>query len=131
MMHNQPKTPQSLLIVDDDGNLQKLLSVTLGYGRYRQYFASTGEEAIRLAREIRPSVIILDIMMPGNLNGLDVCRTLKADPELRDTYIVLLTALGQKGDREAGMAANADAYVVKPFSPIELIELIEMRPSRK
>lgn len=117
-----------LLIVDDEGNLRKLLSVTLGYGRYKQYFATNGMEALKLAEEIQPEVIVLDIMMPGEINGLEVCRRIKANDALKHCYIVLLTALGQKSDREAGLAAHADAYVVKPFSPIELIELIESRP---
>ena len=127
-MNDETNHSETLLIVDDEGNLRKLLAVTLGYGRYKQYFAANGSEAMKIAREVRPNVIILDIMMPGSLNGLDVCRTLKNDPEFKDTYIVLLTALGQQSDREAGLAAKADAYVVKPFSPIELIELIETRP---
>jgi two-component system phosphate regulon response regulator PhoB len=127
-MNDETNHSETLLIVDDEGNLRKLLAVTLGYGRYKQYFAVNGSEAMKIAREVRPNVIILDIMMPGSLNGLDVCRTLKNDPEFKDTYIVLLTALGQQSDREAGLAAKADAYVVKPFSPIELIELIETRP---
>lgn len=123
------KPTEKLLIVDDEGNLRKLLAVTLGYGRYKQYFASNGSEAMKMVREIQPDVIILDIMMPGELNGLEVCRLIKGDAELKHAYIVLLTALGQKSDREAGIAAKADAYVVKPFSPIELIELVETRPS--
>lgn len=127
-MNDETNHSEALLIVDDEGNLRKLLAVTLGYGRYKQYFATNGSEAMQIAREVKPSVIILDIMMPGALNGLDVCRSLKSDPEFKDTYIVLLTALGKQSDREAGLAAKADAYVVKPFSPIELIELIETRP---
>lgn len=126
--HDELKHAETLLIVDDEGNLRKLLAVTLGYGRYKQYFASNGSEAMKLVREVKPDVIILDIMMPGELNGLDVCRLIKGDAESKHAYIVLLTALGQKSDREAGIAAKADAYVVKPFSPIELIELIETRP---
>lgn len=127
-MKDEMNHSEALLIVDDEGNLRKLLAVTLGYGRYKQYFATNGTEALRIAREIKPNVIILDVMMPGELNGLDVCRTIKSDPELNGAYIVLLTALGQQTNREAGLAAKADAYMVKPFSPIELIELIETRP---
>lgn len=127
-MSEATRQAEKLLIVDDESNLRKLLAVTLGYGRYKQYFATNGTEAMALVEEVRPDVVILDIMMPGTLNGLDVCRKIKSDPALQATYVVLLTALGQKSDREAGLAAQADAYVVKPFSPIELIELIESRP---
>lgn len=129
-MNTSTSTHENLLIVDDEGNLRKLLSVTLGYGMYKQYFASNGSEALQLAQETKPQVILLDIMMPGGMDGLEVCRRIRQDPELKDCYVVMLTALGQQSDREAGLAAGADAYVVKPFSPIALIELIETRPGR-
>lgn len=122
------KNPKKLLIVDDEGGLRKLLLVTLGYGRYKLYFAVNGAEALELAEEHEPEVIILDIRMPGDIDGLEVCRRIKEHPKLKDTYIVLLTGLAKDMDREAGMAAHADAYVVKPFSPEELIQLIETRP---
>lgn len=118
---------QKILIVDDEGNLRKLLMVTLGYSQFRLFQATNGEEALSLAQQLKPDVILLDIMMPGGIDGLEVCRRVKQDPELGHAYIVLLTALGQKSDREAGMAAGADAYMVKPFSSIELIQLIERR----
>lgn len=122
------KEAEKILIVDDEGNLRKLLFVTLGYGRYKLYQASNGTEALEVARKVKPDVIILDIMMPGAVNGLDACRQIKQDPDLKHAYVVILTALGQKTDREAAASVQADAYMVKPFSPIELIELIETRP---
>jgi CheY-like chemotaxis protein len=127
MLHD--KNHRKILIVDDDGSLRKLLLVTLGYGRYKLYFAVNGAEALKLAEEHEPEVIVLDIRMPGDINGLEVCRRIKEHPKLKDTYIVLLTALAKEADREAGMAAHADAYVVKPFSPVEFIELIETKPN--
>lgn len=120
---------KKLLIVDDEGNLRKLLLVTLGYGRYKLYFAVNGAEALALAEEHEPEVIVLDIRMPGDIDGLEVCRRIKESPKLKNTYIVLLTGLAKDTDREAGMAAHANAYMVKPFSPEKLIELIETRPN--
>jgi DNA-binding response OmpR family regulator len=87
--------------------------------------ASTGEEALKIARETIPDIILLDIMMPGKLDGYDVCRSLKKDTNTKDIYIVMLTAKGQKADIERGKAACADDYFVKPFSPMELINKID------
>ncbi len=117
---------EKILIAEDESNLRKLLVATLG-ASFQLFQASSGEEAFLLAQRHKPDVILLDIMMPGTVNGLDVCRKIKQDPALCTNYIILLTALGQKADRECGAKANADAYVVKPFSPLALIELIENR----
>lgn len=126
-VNNKKKEPQRILIVDDEGNLRRLLLVTLGYGRYKLYQATNGIEALDVAKEVRPDVIILDIMMPGEINGLEVCRQIKRDPDLKNAYVVILTALALEADREAAAAVLADAYIVKPFFPSELIELIEAR----
>lgn len=67
--------------------------------------------------------------MPGDIDGLEVCRRIKEHPKLKNTYIVLLTGLAKDMDREAGIAAHADVYMTKPFSPEKLIELIETRPN--
>ncbi len=73
----------------------------------------------------RPDIVLLDVMMPGELDGLQLCRQLRSDPVMRHIKVVLLTARGQERDREAGRQAGADEYLVKPFSPLELIETIE------
>ena len=69
--------------------------------------------------------MLLDVMMPGSMDGLQVCAKIKSDPALRDIRIIMLTARGQKTDIEAGMAAGADAYLIKPFSPLELMDRVE------
>jgi DNA-binding response OmpR family regulator len=114
-----------ILIVDDERNLRKLLQATLGYKGYKLYEASNGFEAIRLAVEHKPDVILLDIMMPGGIDGIEVCKRIKSTPMLSNAYIILLTALGQKRDRKVGLEAHADVYMAKPFSPIQLISVIE------
>lgn len=125
------KSHKKLLIVDDEGNIRKLLLVTLGYGRYKLYFAANGAEALALAKEHEPEVVVMDIRMPGDIDGLEVCKRIKEHPKLKNTYIVLLTGLTKDADREAGIAAHADVYMTKPFSPEKLIELIETRPNRQ
>lgn len=114
-----------LLIVDDDRTLRRLLTATFGSGKYRLHEADNGADALRLAVELRPAVVLLDVMLYGDLDGLEVCRRIKANAALEDTRVILLTALGQQRDRELGESAGADAYVVKPFSPKRLIELVD------
>lgn len=114
-----------LLIVDDDRNLRKLLAATFNYGKYEIDEASNGVDAVRLAMQLQPDVVLLDVMLPGEFDGLEVCRKIKAQPSLKKVHVILLTALGQKKDREQGASAGADAYIVKPFSPMQLIELVD------
>lgn len=118
---------QKLLIVDDQDDLRKMLRIALGYGKYQLLDAADGASALALARAEKPDVILLDVMMPGELDGFDVCRAIKSDPDLAHAFIVMLTARGQASDYAAGDEAGADAYMVKPFSPTKLIEVIEMR----
>jgi CheY-like chemotaxis protein len=118
---------EKLLIADDVGELRKLLRLTLGYGIYQIFEARNGVEALALARELKPDVIVLDVMMPGELDGFQVCAAIKGGPQLRSIFVVILTARDQPADREEGARVGADAYVVKPFSPGKLIEIIESR----
>ena len=77
-----------------------------------------------MASAVGPDLVLLDVMMPGELDGLQVCQRIKSDPRLAHIKVVLLTARGQARDREAGQQ-SADDYLVKPFSPLQLIETIE------
>lgn len=120
---------EKLLIVDDIGELRKLLRFTLGYGIYRIYEADNGEEALRLVHSVVPDVVVLDVMLPGGLDGLQICEAIKSDPKFKSIFVVLLSARGQKADIEKGQQAGTDAYIVKPFSPAHLIEVIESRRS--
>jgi CheY-like chemotaxis protein len=78
-----------------------------------------------MASAVRPDLMLLDVMMPGELDGLQVCHRVKNDPELQHVKVVLLTARGQVRDCDAGSRAGADEYLVKPFSPLQLIDTIE------
>ena len=116
-----------LLIVDDIGQLRKLVRYTVGYGLYEVHEAANGAEGIEKARSLVPDVMILDVMMP-DMSGFQVCAAVKQDPRLKSVFVVLLSARDQPADIEEGKRAGADAYVVKPFDPQKLLEIIESRP---
>ena len=116
---------QRVLIVEDQADIRKLIRMTLEFENFEIHEAADGAFGLNMVRAVRPDLVLLDVMMPGELDGLQVCQRIKADPELRHVKVVLLTARGQVRDREAGTAAGADEYLVKPFSPLQLIETIE------
>jgi two-component system alkaline phosphatase synthesis response regulator PhoP len=105
-----------VLVVDDDVKTVELVKLYLNRDGYRVLTAYNGKDALQLAREGHPDLIVLDIMLPG-MNGLDVCRTLRQES---DVPIIMLTALTTDNDRLAGLNLGADDYVTKPFSPREL-----------
>jgi len=114
-----------VLIVEDQTDIRKLIRMTLEFENYEIHEATNGVSGLNMAREVRPDLVLLDIMMPGEIDGIEVCTLIKADPELASVKVVLLTARGQVRDLEAGQKAGADEYLVKPFSPLELIRTIE------
>jgi DNA-binding response OmpR family regulator len=114
-----------ILIVEDQPDICKLIRMTLEFGDFEIHEAHDGEAGLNMARAIKPHVMLLDVMMPGLLDGYQVCTRIKQDAELRQIQVVMLTARGQATDLAAGEAAGADAYLVKPFSPLELIERVE------
>ena len=114
-----------LLIVEDQADLRKLVRMMLEFEGYDLHEAVNGAEGLRKAIEILPDLILLDVMMPGELDGLAVCARVRAEPVLRHTRVVLMSARSQPADVEVGVRAGADAYLVKPFSPLRLIETIE------
>jgi len=116
---------KTILIVDDEEKVRKLVEVTLAVENHSILHASSGEEALAVVRQARPDVCVLDIRMPGRLDGLDVCRLIKKDPKTRNIYVIMLTAMAQQEDRKKGADAGADEYFVKPFSPMKLLDKIE------
>jgi DNA-binding response OmpR family regulator len=113
---------KTILIVDDASDIRDLVAVTLQFGPYRVLQAVSGPEAIHLARREHPHLILLDIVLAeGGMDGLEVCRQLRAHEETRHSSIILLTARYHEGDVEAGYAAGADDYIAKPFRPLNLI----------
>jgi DNA-binding response OmpR family regulator len=116
---------KKILIVDDRAEVRELVEVTLRSSEYISLQAESGEKAIEIAKAERPHLIIMDIMMPGGIDGLETTRILKGDPETRESVIIMLTAKGQEIDREEGFKAGADDYFVKPFSPLDLIRKVD------
>ena len=109
---------------DNEETLRDLVRASLGGNGYEIHEARDGYEALDLARELRPDLIVLDVMMPGR-TGLDVLAELRQDRELAPTKVVMLTARAQAADRTAAASAGADRFLTKPFSPIELARVVE------
>ena len=97
---------KKILIVEDHADIRKLLKMTLEFDDFEIHEASTGDAGLAMAKELGPEVVLLDIMMPGSINGLEVCRRIKADVATRHTKVILLTARVQSGDRVAGFEAG-------------------------
>ena len=116
---------KQILIVDDQSEVRELVSVTLEVEPYDILQAENGQQALDMAASHIPDLILLDVMMPDGMNGLEVCRRIKENPALRDIPVIMLTARGQEVDVEEGYAAGADEYFTKPFSPLELITKVE------
>jgi CheY-like chemotaxis protein len=115
-----------ILLVDDDPTLLQVLATVLDLEDFEVRTASGGLEAVAVFADEEPptwpDVVVCDVSMP-DLDGLEVCRRLKADPASAAIPVILLTARGAQRDRDAGAAAGCDAYLTKPFSPLELIDL--------
>jgi len=114
-----------ILITEDQPDICKLIRMTLEFGDFEIHEAHDGETGLSMARAVKPHLMLLDVMMPGLLDGYQVCKRIKQDPALCHIKVIMLTARGQASDLEMGEAAGADAYLVKPFSPLELIERVE------
>ena len=116
--------PQTVLVVDDERDIVELVRYNLAQAGFRVVSATDGRQAIDLARREKPDLIVLDLMLPV-LPGAEVARILKQDEKTREIPIVMLTARGEEVDRVVGFELGADDYVVKPFSPRELILRIQ------
>ncbi len=109
-----------ILVVDDEPDITALVAYHLARAGYRVSTASSGDEALRAAREERPDLVILDLMLPG-VSGYDVLAELRKLEETRDVGVILLTARRDEPDRIRGLSLGADDYLTKPFSPAELV----------
>jgi len=113
-----------ILIIDDQADIRRLIRWTLEFEDYEIHEANNGPAGIEQARAIKPDLVLLDVMMPGGLDGFQVCEQLRADPELGTVKVVMLTARSQQRDRQAGELAGVDAFLTKPFSPMQLVETV-------
>lgn len=111
---------QKIYIVEDEPDIRETLKYNFSNEGFKVFTAPDGEEALSNIKEVLPDVLILDLMLPG-VSGLDVCKSIRADDDIRDMSIIMLTAKGEEIDRVIGFELGADDYVTKPFSVRELI----------
>jgi two-component system, OmpR family, phosphate regulon response regulator PhoB len=109
-----------ILVIEDEPDIQQVLDYNLREKGHKVFIAGKGEEGLRIARDKRPDLVLLDLMLP-DIPGTEVCKALKTDPALKNTQVVMLTAKGEEIDRVVGFELGADDYVVKPFSVRELL----------
>ena len=114
-----------ILVAEDRPDIRKLISMTMDYGDFEVDEADSGQSALRMMEALRPDIVLLDIMMPGELDGYQVCERIRAHPKFSRTPVVMLTARAQESDKEEGLRHGCTAYLTKPFSPLLLIETVE------
>jgi DNA-binding response OmpR family regulator len=115
---------RTVLIADDESSIRLLVHATIESDDYAVVEAADGAQAWTLTQELKPALVLLDVQMPGQ-SGLDVLRSIKADPTLKSTRVILLTSKSQERDIEVGLIAGADFYLTKPFSPLDLLTRVE------
>lgn len=119
---------KKILIVDDEEHIRELLIQTLEDledledDPVELLEAENGKKALELIKVERPELVFLDVMMP-EMNGMEVCQTVKSDDELKDTHIIILTAKGQEMDKKEGESVGANRYMTKPFNPKQIFAL--------
>jgi len=113
----------SVLIVEDEVAIVTLLRYNLEREGFRVYSTGDGEEAVGMVKDYKPDIIVLDWMLPS-MSGVEICKQLRWNPETKAIPIIMLSARGEEGDRIRGLDAGADDYIVKPFSPAELVARI-------
>ena len=115
---------RTVLIADDESSMRLLVHATIESDDYTVVEAADGAEAWAMIQQHKPSLVLLDVQMPGR-SGLEVLRLVKEDPSLVATRVILLTSRAQEKDVEAGLIAGADFYLTKPFSPLDLLTRVE------
>ncbi|MBP8307282.1 MAG: response regulator [Burkholderiaceae bacterium] len=115
---------KKILVVEDQEDVREIVRMTLELEGYEIQDADRGASGLALAAQWRPDLVLTDVMMPGGIDGFQVCERIKSDPALKRTKVVILTARNQAQDRKAGQKAGADEFLTKPFSPIELSAIV-------
>jgi diguanylate cyclase (GGDEF)-like protein len=119
-----PEVPETILVVDDDPDIARFVEVNLRSAGYDVAVASDGEQALARAGEMRPDLVLLDVMMP-RIDGFEVAQRLRRNPQTANTSIIMLTAKALSTDKVLGLTAGADDYIIKPFDPIELLARVK------
>jgi DNA-binding response OmpR family regulator len=113
-----------ILIAEDEPDIRELVAFTLRFAGHEVTAASNGEEAVQMASQIIPDIILMDVRMP-RMTGYDACRLMKANPTLKDIPVVFLSAKGQDSEIATGFEAGAEEYMLKPFAPDQLTERVK------
>ena len=113
-----------ILVIEDQADIRRLIRWSLEEGDYEIFEATNGRQGLDAVRALRPDLVLLDVMMPGELDGYQVCTQLRAEPAHAALPIVMLTARAQESDRRAGEQAGASDYLSKPFSPMVLADTV-------
>ena len=119
----------TILIVDDHSDMRHLMRVTVG-NDFNVLEVEDGRSGLDVARRMNPDIIVLDVMMPGEMDGLQVLDAIKSNPRLKQTPVIMVTARGQAEDYEDGVQRGAAAYIIKPFSPVQLVGTIRTALAR-
>lgn len=126
------KNKTKILVVDDDAQSRELLHIAFNaHTDWEVSEAADAQEAIAAVQKDKPEIVILDIMMPGDKDGLDVCDFIKLSPEYKSIFVVLLTAKDKKSDVYRGMETRANMYLTKPFSPQGIVDIVTNYNSKK
>ncbi len=115
---------KKILVIEDSLTMQRLLSYVLEKEGFEVEIANNGAEGIEKAKLMKPDLIFTDLMMPLK-DGFEVCREVRADQELKDVMLIILTARGQEADLKKGLAAGADDYLLKPFDPPNVVQRVK------
>jgi CheY-like chemotaxis protein len=108
-----------ILIAEDERDIRDLVAFTLRFAGHEVFAASNGEEAVEMAPKVNPDLILMDVPMP-RMTGYEACKAMKANPDLKDIPVVFLSAKGQESERQQGLEAGAEDYLLKPFAPDQL-----------
>jgi DNA-binding response OmpR family regulator len=117
---------KKILIVEDHPEIRNLMRLTLKEGDFEVHDADDAASGWDAVLRLQPEIVLLDIMMPGEMDGLQLCRRIKDDDRTRATQVVLVSARGHRNDIAIGLDAGADDYLLKPFNPFRLLEVIAL-----
>lgn len=120
-----------ILVVEDQDSIRRMIEALVGARGYEVVAVANGTKGIDIATTSPPDVVLLDLMLPGQYDGFEVCRRLRADPGTRDVPVVIISALDDEESRSKASAAGATAYYTKPFSPIALLKEIDRFKEQK
>jgi CheY-like chemotaxis protein len=123
-MKNNEDSMAKILIAEDERDIRDLVAFTLRFAGHEVQVATNGEEAVQMAPQVNPDLILMDVRLP-RMTGYEACKVMKADPNLKDIPIVFLTARGQESEIQQGLEAGAEEYLLKPFAPDQLTSRVK------